>query len=79
MDVEYKGYKATITVDMIDYSDIIFGTQHVISIKINAPHLRLTQGSLSDEETETLEVIAQNLLVRAVESKFPKKRRAKTK
>lgn len=73
MEVQYKGHTATITVEVTDFSDICFGLQHNITIKLRAPHIRCVETSITQEEYDALGIIAQQMLVRAVDSKTKKK------
>lgn len=73
MEVQYKNHKATITVEVTDFSDICFGLQHHIIIKLRAPQLRCAETSITEEEFDALGIIAQQMLVRAVDSKTKKK------
>lgn len=77
MELEYKGYRATITIEATDFSDICFGLQHNIVLKVRAPHLRCTQATMTNEEYDALEAIAQNLFIRSVDSKTKPKRKRK--
>ena len=78
MDIVYKGHKATLSVEHVDYSDICFGFQHNIVVKIRSQHLRCATAELHEEEEQLLHDIAANLLVRAVDAKNkPKKGRPK--
>ncbi len=79
MEVEYKGHKATITVEVTDFSDICFGLQHNVVVKIRAPHIRCVETSITQGEYDALGVIAQTMLMRAVDSKTKKVRKKRVK